>query len=58
MLMIDLLLAAFVGSLYGALASLGEKYKWGLLAFIGYAGMTFSASASFVFIISANLGGK
>lgn len=55
MLIFDLLLAAFVGSLYGALASLGEKYNWGLLSFVGYAGMSFAASAGFVFIISAKL---
>lgn len=57
MLILDLLLAAFVGSLYGFIATLGEKYKWGLVSFIGYAGMSFAASAGFVFIISANLGG-
>lgn len=58
MLMIDLFLAASVGSLYGALGSKGEKIGCAALAWLGYAVMSFSAGASFVFIISANLGSK
>lgn len=56
--MIDLFLAAGVGSLYGALGSKGEKIGCAALAWLGYAVMSFSAGASFVFIISANLGSK
>lgn len=58
MLMIDLILAAFVGSLYGAIGGKGEKIGCAALAWLGYAGMFFASTASFVFIISANLGGK
>lgn len=58
MLIADLFLAAGVGSLYGALGSKGEKIGCAALAWLGYAGMTFAGSACFVFIISANLGGK
>lgn len=58
MLMLDLILAAGVGSLYGAIGSKGEKIGCAALAWAGYAGMTFAGSACFVFIISANLGGK
>lgn len=57
MLIFDLLLAAFVGSLYGAMGSRGEKIGCAAMAFIGYAGMSFAASAAFVFIVSAKLGG-
>lgn len=53
MLIFDVLLAAFVGSLYGYIASLGEKYKWGVVTFLGYAGMTFAASAGFVLILAS-----
>jgi hypothetical protein len=58
MLMLDLILAALVGSLYGALGSKGEKIGCAALAWLGYAGMFFASTASFVFIISANLGAK
>lgn len=58
MLMFDLFLAAGIGSLYGALGSKGEKIGCAALAWLGYAGMFFASTASFVFIISANLGGK
>ena len=58
MLMFDLFLAAFVGSLYGAIGSKGEKIGCAALAWLVYAGMFFASTASFVFIISANLGGK
>jgi hypothetical protein len=60
MLMFDLALCALVGSLYGAIATKAEKVGTGMtnmfLAMFGYAVMTFSASAGFVFVISANLG--
>lgn len=58
MLILDLILAALVGSLYGALGSKGEKIGCAALAWLGYAGMAFAGSASFVFVISANLGAK
>lgn len=58
MLMFDLFLAAFVGSLYGAIGSKGEKIGCAALAWLGYAGMFFASTASFVFILSANLGSK
>lgn len=57
-LMLDILLAAGVGSLYGALGSKGEKIGCAALAWLGYAGTIFASSAAFVFIISANLGGN
>ncbi len=56
MLMLDLILAAGVGSLYGALGSKGEKIGCAALAWLGCAGMIFASSTAFVFIISANLG--
>jgi hypothetical protein len=56
--MLDILLAAGVGSLYGALGSKGEKIGCAALAWLGYAGTIFASSAAFVFIISANLGGN
>lgn len=57
MLIFELLLAAFVGSFYGAIGSKGEKIGCAAMAWFGYAGMSFSASAAFVFIVSAKLGG-
>lgn len=57
MLIFDLLLAAFVGSLYGTLGSRGEKSGCAAVAWFGYAGMFFASSAAFVFIVSAKLGG-
>lgn len=55
MLVFDVLLAALVGSLYGYIASLGEKLKWGVVAFVGYAGMLFAASCGFVLILGSKL---
>lgn len=56
MLMLDLVLAALVGSLYGALGSKGEKIGCAALAWLGYAGMAFAGSSTIVFIFSANMG--
>jgi uncharacterized membrane protein YeaQ/YmgE (transglycosylase-associated protein family) len=57
MLLIDLILAALVGSLAGALANKADKAGWTVTAWLAYAAMAFSGSAAFVFIVSANLGG-
>ncbi len=57
MLIFDLLLAAFVGSFYGAIGSKGEKIGCAAMAWLGYAGTFFASSAAFVFIVSAKLGG-
>lgn len=54
--MLDLILAALVGSLYGGIGSKGEKIGCAALAWLGYAGMAFAGSSTIVFIFSANLG--
>ncbi len=56
MLLIDLILAALVGSLAGAVGTMAEKAGCAALAWLAYAAMAFSGSAAFVFIVSAKLG--
>jgi hypothetical protein len=56
MLLIDLILAALVGSLAGAVGTKAEKSGWAAVAWLSYAAMAFSGSAAFVFIVSAKLG--
>lgn len=56
MLLIDLILAALVGSLAGAVGTKAEKSGCAAVAWLSYAAMAFSGSAAFVFIVSAKLG--
>lgn len=56
MLLIDLMLAALVGSMAGAVGTKAEKSGQAVIAWLSYAAMAFSGSAAFVFIVSAKLG--